>query len=320
MLTPSRLTSLVVGTALTMAFVLACSGESSRRSIRVGILQHGSAIPFVVADRKGLFTKHGLHVELQGVSAQEQMPSLLRGDVDVISPSSFPVILSTAQQNPGRIRCFLTGGESLAGDVIYGLVVSRTRKARSLDELRGGTIGSASKFTTVNLRNVLAARFPPNDTTTVREFGDQAVMLQALHQGSIEAAVVDQPALSSDAIQSDYDVIEPNFRARYLGDPYWSGAAVVDSRWLATNATAFTAFLDAIDDALAICKTDPTGAKRLFVEYFHLRDVDENAIGMYVYPNARFSPPPDQLSRLQTSLVAAGMLREAVDLKTLFVP
>jgi ABC-type nitrate/sulfonate/bicarbonate transport system substrate-binding protein len=298
-----------------VAFLDSCKAPNTASPgsaiIRVGLLQHGSSIPLIVAQENGYFRKHGIDVRLVRVTADQQMPSLLRGDVDLISPSSFPVIFSTFQQNPGKVQCFLVGGESKTGDTLYGMVVKRNSTYSTLGDLIGKTIGSASKFTTVNLRNVLRYRFHDRaQATTVREVGDSSLLIEGLQKGALDAAVVDQPALSSSAFQGEFRVIERNFRAEYLFDPYWSGSGVVRTDWVKANRARYEGFLDAIDDGLEACKKEPTETKEMFIRYFGLKGLTAEAIGMYVYPNARFVPPDaftDALTRMlvDNSLLAA---------------
>ncbi len=288
-------------------------------AIRVGLLQHGSSIPLVVAERMKYFADHSISVQFKVVTPAQQMPSLLRNDVDVISPSSFPVIFSTYQQNPGLLQCFLVGGESTSGETIYGIVVKAQSPYWTLKDLLGKRIGSASKFTAVNLRNVLEHVSPAGaEGTIVREYNDQTLLLEGLSGGQLEAAVLDQPALSSRVIQSGFRVIEKNFRARYLFDPYWSGAGVVRTDWLRANRAKYEAFLDAIDNALQFCQEDPLRSKQLFVSQFGLKDVDPAAIGTYVYPSARFVPPTSFVRELTSLLVTNGLLAREFDGDALF--
>jgi NitT/TauT family transport system substrate-binding protein len=300
----------------------ACKREVSNNGstvVRVGLLQHASSIPIIIAQENGYFKKRGLQVELKTVSPDQQMPSLLRGDVDLISPSSFPVIFSTFQQNPGTIQCFLVGGESKTGDTLYGIVVRKDSSFKTLGDLVGKTIGSASKFTTVNLRNVLRYKFhDASASTTIREVTDKSLLLTGLANGSIDAAVVDQPALSSKTIQDEFSVIEKNFRAEYLMEPYWSGAGVAKKDWLDRNADQYNAFLDSLDDALAECAKNPSAAKMAFIRYFDLKDVSAEAIGMYVYPNARHVPPESFTKALMKMLVESQLLASEFETTELF--
>lgn len=305
-----------------MLFSIGCTDHSavdhSRTVIRVGLLQHGSSIPFIVA-QQGLFQKHGVEVEFVNVTPEQQMPSLLRGDVDVITPSSFPVIFSTYQQNPQKIQCFLVGGESQTGDILYGIVVGRESSFKTLGDLIGKRIGSASRFTSVNLRNVLLYKFhDKSQTTVIQDVGNKALLLEGLQKGNLDAAVVDQPALSSKLIQDQFRVIEKNFRAKYLFQPYWSGAAVARSDWVLANKEKYNAFLDAIDDALVVTRRNPTDSKNHFISYFQLTDVSADAIGMYDYPNARFVPPDAFIAALMQMLVDNKLLVSEFDARGLF--
>jgi ABC-type nitrate/sulfonate/bicarbonate transport system substrate-binding protein len=243
----------------------------------------------------------------------------MRGDVQIISPSTFPVIFSTFQQNPNKIQCYLVGGESTSGETLYGIVVNKESSYQNLGDLVGKTIGSASKFTTVNLRNVLRFKFhDASGSTTVREVPDRSLLVAALQDGTLDAAVVDQPTLSTQAIQTQFRIIEKNFRAQYLFEPYWSGAGVARRDWIDTNGERYNAFLDAIDDALLECTKDRAAAKQAFIRYFNLTDIAPDAIGMYLYPNARHVPPESFTRALSKMLVDNQLLASEFDANQLF--
>jgi len=302
--------------AIVLLFVLSIILISCDRHLQpqgnqftVGILQHGSSIPLIIAKQDNLFSKHGLNVTFKTLTPAEHMPALLRGEVQVLSASSFPVILSTAQQNPQAILAYMTGGEDEHGDIIYGLVVSKSSNISSLRDLVGKSIGSASKFTVVNLRNVLGAKLGDRTgKTSIREISDKGALLDALRRGTVDAVVLDQPALSSKEIMNEFKIIEPNFRAKYFGSPYWSGSGVARREWVNANKKQFDAYLSAIDEALVICKQNPERAKRTFISYFGISDLQPDRIGMYVYPNAQFAPSPDFVKELAADLVSNGML------------
>jgi NitT/TauT family transport system substrate-binding protein len=313
-----------------VAFLVACcltftscsgskSGSANPSVIRIGILQHASSIPLIVADENGYFSKRGLRVEFQVLTPQQHMPALLLKKTDILSPSSFPVIFSTYQQNPGFFQCYLVGGESTTGDVLYGIVVKKDSSYKNLGDLVGKTIGSTSKFTVVNLRNVLQHRFGDQaQKTVVRELSDMSLLVEGLKNGELDAAVFDQPALSSQTLQGDFRIIEKNFRAKYLSNPYWSGCGMAANEWINANRQSYELFLDSIDDALQFCEKSPVQAREIFIRRFQLKDVNSAAIGMYVYPNARYAPSPEIMNALAAMLVQNGLLKESLDARTLF--
>ncbi len=317
-----KVLNLVFGVIFIFGFIfIGCQSKNDldKQTVNIGVLQHGSSIPIIVAQKKGIFEKNGLSVRLKILTPSQHMPALLRGDVQILSASSFPVIFSTAQQNPEAIITYMTGGESLSGDILYGLVVSKSSKYNSLKQLVGKTIGSSSKFTIVNLRNVLGASFGDNEgRTIIREISDNSTLLEALRSGTVDAIVLDQPSLSSKEIKAEFKLIEPNFRAKYLQDPYWSGSGIADSKWVKNNPAKFSQFLKSLDEALGICKNEKDSVKEIFIDYFQLKDLDPSMIGMYVYPSANFQPPLEFLKKLSDILINNGMLKPGFSPKLLF--
>ena len=313
----------VLGIAIVLAILVIAGCDKNTpptNIISVGILKHSSAIPIIVAQREHFFENRGLKVSLHPLTPSQHMPALLHGDVQILSPSSFPVIFSTAQQNPEKIIAYMTGGEATNGDILYGLVVPKDSTMSSLSDLLGKTIGSASKFTIVNLRNVLGSKLGDvKGNTKIREISDRSALLNALQQGAIDAAVLDQPALSSREVSEHFKVIEPNFRAKYMGNnPYWSGSGIANKNWVHNNKKDFEAYLAALDDALAFCKRDPLKAKSDFVEHFAIKGLQPEAIGMYVYPSSHFAPPHEFVQALANSLITNGMLSTGFNFTDLF--
>ena len=83
----------IAATLVFIAFfaISACdSPKVDDTLLRVGVLKHSSTIPIIVANAKGYFQDNGLKVELLELGVLEHMPSLLRDDVSILSPSSFP--------------------------------------------------------------------------------------------------------------------------------------------------------------------------------------------------------------------------------------
>jgi ABC-type nitrate/sulfonate/bicarbonate transport system substrate-binding protein len=66
--------------ALSLGLSAACKRsqpKSDSGPLRIGLLQHSSSIPLIVAQQHGFFQKRGLQVELVNVSADQHMPSLM---------------------------------------------------------------------------------------------------------------------------------------------------------------------------------------------------------------------------------------------------
>lgn len=286
-------------------------------TVRIGILQHSSSIPFIVASTRRLFEQNGIDAELVNLTPAAHMPALLEGSVQLLSPSSFPVIFSTSIENPGAITCFLTGGESTSGDTLYGLV-SNVGRYETLADLQGARIGSASRFTTLNLRNVARQVLGNSDQVEVVTISDRSALIAGLETKNFDAIVVDQPALASLAENPKLEVFEKNFRARYLRDPYWSGAAIADLKWTRTHSDLYGRVLDALDTALEWIASNPERARATLTEYYSIEDYSSKAIGMYVYPAASFSPPQEAVQELADHLIAAELLIQQPAYEELF--
>lgn len=142
-----------------------------------------------IAKEAGLFSKHGLDVELLFTGGGRAVTSLLGGDTPIVTVGG-----------PSAITARLGGSDIIItahvfDTILYSLMV--TPEIRTLADLKGKKLG-ASRFgsaTDFALRYVLKQNgFDPVRDIVIFQIGGQAETLAALRAGSIHGGVIASPA------------------------------------------------------------------------------------------------------------------------------
>jgi ABC-type nitrate/sulfonate/bicarbonate transport system substrate-binding protein len=142
-----------------------------------------------IAKEAGLFTKHGLDVDLLFTGGGRAITSLLGGDTPIVTVGG-----------PSAIAARLAGSDVVItahvfDTILFSLMV--TPEIRTLSDLKGKKLG-ASRFgsaTDFALRYVLKQNgFDPVKDVVIFQIGGQSETLAALRAGSIQGGVIASPA------------------------------------------------------------------------------------------------------------------------------
>lgn len=288
--------------------------------VRIGVLKHESSLPIYIADEFGLFKAKGIDVEIVEVPPGDHMPALLSGRVDILSPTSFPVLFGVMHQHPSTVYAVFPGAEVLDGPTVYALVVRKDFVGTGVRDLRRAVIMAINPYTQVNIQTILTSAGIPRDEWPEIRVANREVALKAVSDGTAAAAIMDQPATAVALASGDYRLLEANPRARYIGSPYWSGAgAVILDRWQARRED-FKRLMSAIDDALDRIRSDPDGAHRVLARRLGLDESVASQMGGYYFPKSDEAVPLDGIRATVDALVKAGLLPEPISLDTFFPP
>lgn len=160
----------------------------SQERIRIGISTASLGfLPTVVAERKGLYIKHGLATEHVQIACAIATNALLSEDLDY-AVCTGPGISGAIKGLP--IKLIMTTQDKLG----YLLLVKAN--VQKLADLRGKTIGistfgSQAYLTTVTLFR--RAGMEPGKDVNLLPAGDNAARLQAMDAGKIDASILSSP-------------------------------------------------------------------------------------------------------------------------------
>lgn len=80
--------------------------------VRIGYIEHSSALPFWIAYERDYFREHGVDVEFVLCGFKNFMDTLLTGRVGLITATSFPTLFGIEAEKPGLLQFFGTGKQT----------------------------------------------------------------------------------------------------------------------------------------------------------------------------------------------------------------
>jgi ABC-type nitrate/sulfonate/bicarbonate transport system substrate-binding protein len=291
---------------------------SPQSTIKIGVLKHESSLPIYMADELGLFSKVGLSVELVEVPPGDHVPALISKRVDILSPTSFPVLFGVMLKNPGLLYAVFPGAEIEGGPTVYGFVVGKSSTASSLDDLKGKTVMAINPYTKMNIQTILFSAGIPKDKWPEIKVAAREAALQAVSNGQADAAIMDQPALAVAISSGEYKLLVTNPRAKYIGSPYWSGSGAVLAEQWRSKTEEFTKLMGAVDAALAEISKDPDEAQRILAKRMGLDQSIADQMGGYYFPKSSDKVDMAGIKATVKALVDAGLLDKPIDLTGFF--
>ncbi len=315
----------VLGPALCVAAVgilfLAKRRQTvSPHLVRIGILKHESSLPIYIADELGYFKGCGAPVEIVELPPSDHMPALLADRIDILSPTSFPVLFGVMVQHPNLLFAILPGAEVEGGPVVYGLVTRADFKGESVRDLQGGIIMAINPYTRVNMQMILTSANVDRKKWPDIRVASREAALQAVAERNAVAAIMDQPALAVALSSSTYRLLEPNPRAKYVGSPYWSGAGAVKRAVWESRRSDLVKVLSALDAAIEFIRTDPDEAHRVLGSRLGLSPEVARQCGGYYFPLTKDHVPKDGIEKTLDALVRADLLKARPTLEDFFPP
>lgn len=287
--------------------------------VKIGYIEHSSALPFLIAYERGYFRKEGVDVELVLCGFKNFMDTLLTGRVDLITATSFPALFGIEAEKSGLLRFFGTGGEKKDGELVYGILVRKESTISSIKDLKGKKIGSVNQFTTVNLKLILkgAGFEPEKDVIVIPVSGEVAV--SALTAGHLDALLLDQPALTIAIESTGARLLSGNPRAEYITNPYWSGAAVVTQEYLEKNPNTMLRIFRALGRAIQDIRDDSEGCKTILAKYTPLKAELAKKTGMYFLAKSSESVDLEKIQFLADILCEYKILNKKVNAKAMYI-
>jgi NitT/TauT family transport system substrate-binding protein len=148
------------------------------------------ALPIVIPQEKGFFAEEGLDVEVIRISANNSVVATFAGDLDFFTAMGSGITAAATQGMPFKVIAVAHGTPM---DAIVG-----RRDARTIADLRGGTIAVSSPGATMDLlsREVIrrAGMEPGRDVNTL-SVGEEPNRLAALKVGQVDAAILGPPVI-----------------------------------------------------------------------------------------------------------------------------
>lgn len=288
-----RLTPLATAailSVLTMTLASACSGSSTsaasstskleKTNLVVGAVPTEAVTPLYIAEQRGIFAAHGLHVKLVSIqSSATIVPDLVHGTLDV-SAGQLTTFIAAQAKGAGQFRVLASGLE--IGPAVNELMALKGSDLTSPAALKGKTIAvNATSGDGVLLTDAALAAYGVKSTQvtlTPMGFPDMAAALQ---QHRVDAAYASQPYVTE---------MEQSFGATVVADlnqgsaqGMMLGGFTVTSAWASKYPHTAAAFTAAIDEASEIADTNLSADQKAFETYLKapVKVADVMADGTY---------------------------------------
>ena len=265
----------VAGTFIILAFLLGAgvSRAQDKLSKPLDLLNvsyasvTGSRIPLWIAKDAGLFEKYGLTVNLVVIAAgNTAIAALMGGDVEILGAPGTTSVVSAAKGLPiVIIGTFGPGAWKLAANP----------SIRSIQELRGKTVGTSRPGTTIDFslrRALLKLGLVPGKDVNILTTGlaESIKRIFIMQQGKIDATLVSPDNL--------YEAESKGVKVSVLADLrelgiYTSASDISAKRdFIRAHRTRARAFLAAYCEAIRLGKTNKAVALASFRKYMREND------------------------------------------------
>lgn len=275
---------------LIMTLASACSGSSTssaaatskpeKTDLIVGQVPAEANAALYVAQMRGLFAAHGLHVTMETIqSTSTVVPALLHGSMDV-GAGQLTTFIGAQASGLGQFRVLASGLE--LGPDLNELMALKSSGITNPGDLKGKTIavnapaGNGVLLTDAALK---AYNIQPSQVTLVPiAFADMAAALQA-HR--VAAAYSTQPYVTE---------LEQRIGARVVADldqgaaqNYTISGFTVTTAWADKYPRTAAAFAAAISQASTMIDANPAVARKAFETYLKVpaNVADVMAIGKF---------------------------------------
>jgi len=239
----------------------------AQTTVRLGYTATTQWLAAYVAQREGIFKKHGLDVLLQEVPGGALVPGLQGGSLDLITLPPTNTILAVE----GGLDLVFAAGTAVTEktDKDVGIVVASGSAIASPQDLVGKKVGvpSIGGFLYVMSRKWIADRGVDARKVSFVEVGFPQVP-DLLKSGTIQGAVSTSPFLDR-AVQAGSGTVLSYFLADLPSGT--AGAYYTTSRqWAEANAEAIGAFRASIEEAAALAKEKPDIARAHMAKFVKL--------------------------------------------------
>ncbi len=268
--------------------VSACSPAQPTETItlKVAILPILDALPMVVAQQEGLFTKNGVNVELIPVgSAPERDQLISAGQADgMVNELASVMFLNQDQIQVQAVRFART---ATAEQALFRILAAKDSGIQTPADLSGVPVGVSQatiiEYLTERLLQAQGLSGDQIQTIAIPKIPDRLALLAS---GELKASMLPEPFSTLAAQQGATVVLDDTILPEYSFSLITFRKAVIDE-----HPQAVRAFLAAIEEAVNLINADPQKYSGLMVEQ---KMVPEPLAGSFSVPTYPLKGVPTQ--------------------------
>ena len=221
------------------------------------------ALPMWYAATKGVFTKHGLEVDLRYTASSSGIAALLSGETQIFQGGGSEVLSAVA------------GGEDLVviGNLVpvYPYVFLVPADIKTAADLKGKRVGVSMPGSTSDIATRVALPaigIDPDKDVTIVAVGSSQNRTAAMLAGSIQGGL-DQPpgsfALEAKGFHILFDMVS-------LKLPVVNNGITAKRAWLSANRDVAQRYIDSLVETISLLKSDKAGAEDVLKKELKIDD------------------------------------------------
>jgi len=300
------LTTAAILSVLIVTLASACGGSSTSKALSspakpekpnliVGQVPAEANAALYVAQQRGLFKAHGLHVTMQSITSTSTIiPALLHGSMD-IGAGQLSTFIGAQASGVGQFRVLASGLQ--LGPNVNELMALKSSGITNAGDLKGKTIAvNATAGNGVLLTDSALSTYniQPSQVTLVPiAFSDMAAALQA-HR--VAAAYTTQPYVTEMEQQAGASVVADLDQG--AAENYMISGYTVTTAWADKYPNTAAAFAAAINQASALINANPATAQKAFETYLKVSPAVAKAMAVGTFPTSVSAAKLQQIANL----------------------
>jgi NitT/TauT family transport system substrate-binding protein len=289
----------------------ATAARPEKTDLVVGAVPAESAAALYIAEQRGIFAAHGLHVKIEDIaSTSDVIPDMLNGDIDIAS-GQFPGFIAAQAAGLASFHV-LASGLSL-GPGVNEIVAMPPSDIADAAALRGKTISV----------NALAGDGPLLVDSLLATYGmrPSQVHLIALPFPAMGAALASHRIAAAYCTEPYCTEMQERYGARVVADTDQGAAKglpiagyTVTTAWLRKYPRTAAAFAAAISAASLVADTNLAAMQHALVTYLHISPQVADVVATGDFPTALV---PADLQEVADLMLQFGELRHYFDVTVL---
>jgi len=265
---------------LLAILLLGCAGRGGAgagNKIKFGILPIEDALPFVVAEKEGIFKKYGVEVKIvEFNSALERDSALTAGEIDGVITDPLAVILLRSKGFDVKIVSLCLGKTPKEG--VFAILASPASNISSVKDLNGKTIAISKNTIIEYVTDMLLSRY--NVSYKKLDVKSIPLRLRMLLDNKVEAATLPEP-LASYAVSKGAKLIISD---AMVNESITQTVIAFRGELIKRNPDLIRRFLMAYEEAVKLIDRNPAKYRKLFVQIARVPKEIASSYPMPRYP------------------------------------